>query len=116
MSEHCCVHPGYTPTCCSVTWWPRAPHLSCPSRKPPRHEKDKATMVSEAVRQVAATAPAAAQLQFGKAVNVQVVEQGFLPGSDNNEIDDLIERLRPTTNGILAKLNMEQMLRAHLDD
>jgi hypothetical protein len=37
---------------------------------------------------------AAAQLQFGKAVNVWVVEKGFAPGSDHNEIDDLIESLR----------------------
>jgi len=48
-------------------------------------------------------------------VNVQVVEQGFSSGSDDNEIDDLIESLRPAANGILAKLNMEQILHARLD-
>jgi hypothetical protein len=48
-------------------------------------------------------------------VNFQVVEQGFPLGSDNNEIDDLIESLCPATNGILAKLNMEQILHALLD-
>ena len=52
---------------------------------------------------------------FGEVVNVQVVEQGFSSGSDDNEIDDLIESLRPAANGILAKLNMEQILHARLD-
>ena len=44
-----------------------------------------------------------------------MVEQGFPPGSDNNEINDLIESLRPAANDILAKLNVEQLLHAHLD-
>jgi len=57
----------------------------------------------------------AVQLQFGKAVNVRVVEQGFQSGSDDNEIDDLIESLWPTTNDILAKLNVEHILHARLD-
>ena len=48
-------------------------------------------------------------------MNVRVVEQGFPLGSDDNEINDLIESLRPATNGILAKLNMEQLLHAHLN-
>jgi hypothetical protein len=77
--------------------------------------EDKAVVVSEAVRQAATAALAAAQLQFGVAVNVWVVEQGFQPGLDNNEINDLIESLQPAANGILAKLNMEQILHAHLD-
>jgi hypothetical protein len=47
-------------------------------------------VVSEAVRQVAAMVLATAQLKFGEAVNIRVVEQGFSPGLDNNEIDDLI--------------------------
>jgi hypothetical protein len=51
-------------------------------------------VVSKAVHQAATTVLAAAQLQFGKAVNVWVVEKGFAPGSDHNEIDDLIESLR----------------------
>ena len=58
---------------------------------------------------------AAAQLQLGKAVNVRVVEQGFPPGSNDNEIDDLIESLRAAANGILAKLNVEQILHALLN-
>ena len=65
-----------------------------------------ASVVSEAIRQAATTALAAAQLQFGEVVNVWVVEQGFPLGSDGNEIDDLIESLRPATNDILAKLNV----------
>jgi hypothetical protein len=52
-----------------------------------------AAVVFEVVRQGAATTLATAQLQFGKAMNVQVAEEGFPPGSDDNEIDDLIERL-----------------------
>jgi deferrochelatase/peroxidase EfeB len=55
--------------------------------------EDKAVVVFKVVHQAAATALAAAQLQFGEAMNVRVVEQGFLLGSDDNEIDDLIKSL-----------------------
>jgi hypothetical protein len=72
-------------------------------------------VVSKVIHQAATTALAAAQLQFGKAVNVWVVEKGFALGSNHNEIDDLIESLRPAANGILVKLNVEQILHAHLD-
>ena len=48
-------------------------------------------------------------------MNVLVVEQGFLLGSDDNEINDLIESLWPATNGFLAKLNVEQLLHARLN-
>jgi hypothetical protein len=72
-------------------------------------------VVSEAVRQAVATALAAAQLQFAEGVNVRVVEHGFPSGSDDNEIDDLINSLWPASIGILAKLNMEQILHAHLE-
>ena len=112
-SEHCCVRLGDTPTCCMETWWSRMLHLSCPSSKPPRHKK--ATVVSQAVHQATVMELAVAQLQFGEAVNVRVVEQGFPLGSDDNEIDDLIVSLRPAANGILAKLNVEQILQACLE-
>jgi hypothetical protein len=77
--------------------------------------EDKAVVVSEVVRQAATAALATAQLQFGVVVNVRVVEQGFQPGLDDNEINDLIESLQPAANDILAKLNMEYILHAHLD-
>jgi hypothetical protein len=48
-------------------------------------------------------------------VNIRLVEQGFLLGSDDNEIDDHIKSLEPVANGILAKLNIEQILDARLD-
>ena len=48
-------------------------------------------------------------------MNVRVVEQGFPPGTDDNEIYDLIESLKPAANAILAKLNMEQILHARLN-
>ena len=48
-------------------------------------------------------------------MNVWVVEQGFPPGSDDDEIDDLIKSLRPAANSILAKLNVEQILQARLN-
>ena len=54
-------------------------------------QEDKATVVSEAICQAAATTLAAAQLQLGEAVNVQVVEQGFPPGSKDVDIADLVE-------------------------
>ena len=57
--------------------------------------------MSEAVHQAATTALAAAQLQFGEVVIVREVEQGFPTESNDNEIDDLIESLRPAANGIL---------------
>ena len=44
-----------------------------------------------------------------------MVEQGFPLGSDDNEIDDLIESLWLATNSILAKLNMVQILHARLN-
>ena len=43
-----------------------------------------------------------------------MVEQGFPSGWDDNEINDLIKSLQPATNGNLAKLNVEQILHAHL--
>ena len=64
-------------------------------------------MVFKAVHQVAAMSLAAAELQFGETVNVRVVEQGFPPRSDDNEIDDLIESLWPANNSILAMLNVD---------
>ena len=39
----------------------------------------------------------------------------FLLGSNDNEIDDLIESLWSAANDILAKLNVEQLLHARLD-
>jgi hypothetical protein len=48
-------------------------------------------------------------------VNVRVVEQGFPLGSDDNEIDDLIKGLWLAANGILVKLNVEQILHACLN-
>ena len=40
----------------------------------------------------------AAQLQIGAAVNIQVVEQGFPPGSKDDDIADLVESSsRPPT-------------------
>jgi hypothetical protein len=44
-----------------------------------------------------------------------VVVQGFSSGSNDNGIDGLIKSLRPTANDILVKLNVEQILHAHLD-
>jgi hypothetical protein len=78
-------------------------------------QEDMVAVVSKTIHQGAATTLATAQLQFGKAMNIQVAAEGFLPGSDNNEIDDLIESLQPAANSILAKLNVEQLLHAHLD-
>ena len=48
-------------------------------------------------------------------MNVRVVEQGFPPGSDDNEIYDLIESLEPTATAILAKVNVDKILHARLD-
>jgi CTP:molybdopterin cytidylyltransferase MocA len=60
-------------------------------------------VVTEAIRQGAATVLAAAQLQIGAAVNVWLVEQGFPPGSTDNNITDLIESFEPATNARLTE-------------
>jgi hypothetical protein len=48
-------------------------------------------------------------------VNVQVVEQGFPPGSKDDDIDDLIESFKLAANVILAKVDMDEILHACLD-
>ena len=58
-------------------------------------------MVIKAIHQGAAMALAAAQLQISVAVNVWVVEQGFPPGSIDDETTDLIESFEPDANVIL---------------
>jgi hypothetical protein len=73
------------------------------------------TMVTEAISQGTTAALAAAQHQIGVAVNVQVVEQGFPPGSKDDDIDDLIESFKPAANVILAKVDMDEILHACLD-
>ena len=47
-------------------------------------------MVTEAVRQGATAALAAAQLLIGTAVNIQVAEQDFLLESKDDDIIDLV--------------------------
>ena len=44
-----------------------------------------------------------------------MVEQGFSSGSDDNEIDNLIESLELATNAFFAKLNVEQILHTRLN-
>ena len=49
--------------------------------------------MTEAACQGAAMALAAAQIQIGVALNVQVAEQGFLLGSKDDDIVDLVKSL-----------------------
>ena len=63
-------------------------------------------VVTEAVRQGAAMALAAAQLQIKTVVNLGVTEQGFPPRSTDNEIADLIESLEPAANAVLPKVDV----------
>jgi hypothetical protein len=73
-------------------------------------------MVFEAICQGAATALAAAQLQFGVVVKVLVVQQAFLPRlGEEDDMDDLFMSLEPTTNVVLGKVNVDEILHAHLD-
>ena len=58
---------------------------------------------------------AAAQLQIGAAVNVRVAEQGFLPGSMDDDITDLIESFKLAANAVLPKVDVELILHANLD-
>jgi hypothetical protein len=57
---------------------------------------------------------AAAQLQIGATVNIRVVEQGFLLESKDDDIIDLVESFEPTTNVVLAKVDMDEILHACL--
>ena len=48
-------------------------------------------------------------------MNVWVAEQGFLLGSTNDDIADLIESFEPAANTVLVKVDMELILHASLD-
>ena len=72
-------------------------------------------MVTEAIRQGAAMALVVAQLQIGTAVNVRVAEQGFPPESKDDDIVDLVKSFELATNTILAKVDVDEILHAHLD-
>ena len=72
-------------------------------------------VVTEAVRQGATTTLATAQLQIGTAVNLEVVEQGFLPRSTDDDIAYLIESFEPAANAILQKMDVDEILHANLD-
>jgi hypothetical protein len=49
-------------------------------------------------------------------VKVLVVHQGFsLVPNDQDFMDDLFTSIEPTANVVLAKVNMDEILHAHLD-
>jgi hypothetical protein len=48
-------------------------------------------------------------------VNVRVAEQGFLPVSKDDDINDLVESFEPAANAILEKVDMELILHASLN-
>ena len=74
------------------------------------------TRLSEAIFQGAATTLAAAQLQFGAEVKVLVVHQAFPPVPDDQDfMDDLFASVEPAANVVLAKVNVDGILHAHLD-
>ena len=58
---------------------------------------------------------AATQLQIDATVNVRVAEQGFLSESKDDNIVNLIESFEPAANVVLAKVDVDEILRAHLD-
>ena len=73
-------------------------------------------MVSEAIRQGAATVLVTAQLEFGAVVKVRVVQQAFPPmPEDEDYIDDLFNRVKLTANAFLAKMNVDEILHDHLN-
>ena len=43
------------------------------------------------------------------------MEQGFLPGSKDDDIDDLVESFEPSANAVLAKVDVELILYASLE-
>ena len=73
-------------------------------------------MASEAVRQGAATALVTTQLEFGAVVKVWVVQQAFPPTpEDEDYIDDLFKHIEPSTNTVLAKVNVDEILHDRLN-
>ena len=62
-------------------------------------------MLTEAIHQGAAAALAAAQLQIGAAVNVQVAACGFPLESKDDDIVDLVKSFEPATNAVLVKVD-----------
>ena len=73
-------------------------------------------MAFEVIRQGAARALVAAQLEFGIVVKVRVVQQAFTPApEDEDYIDDLFKRIEPATNAVLVKVNVDEILHDHLD-
>jgi hypothetical protein len=44
-----------------------------------------------------------------------VVEQGFPPGSMDDDIADLIESFEPAANAVLSKVDVELIFYANLD-
>ena len=48
-------------------------------------------------------------------VNVQVANQGFLSGSMDDDITDLIESFEPAANTVLPKVDVDEILHANLD-
>ena len=47
-------------------------------------------------------------------VNVQVANQGFLSGSMDDDIADLIESFEPAANTVLPKVDVDEILYANL--
>ena len=72
-------------------------------------------MLTEAIHQGAAAALAAAQLQIGAAVNVQVAAWGFPLESKDDDIVDLVESFELVSNAVLAKVDVDEILHACLD-
>ena len=73
-------------------------------------------MAFEAIRQGATMALVATQLEFGAMVKVWVVQQAFPRApKDKDYIEDLVKRIEPATNAILAKVNMDEILHDCLD-
>jgi hypothetical protein len=48
-------------------------------------------------------------------VNVRVVDQGFLPGSTDDDIADLIESFKSVANAVLLKVDVDEILHPNLD-
>jgi hypothetical protein len=58
---------------------------------------------------------AVGQLPICIAVNLGVEEHGFLPCSMDDDIAYLIESFEPTTNAVLPKVDVDEILHANLD-
>jgi hypothetical protein len=73
-------------------------------------------LVTHGVRVGATRALAAAQLRSGDAVDLRQADSGFPPQSSSTTIESLVADFGTAGDAILARVDVEQILRSTLDE